>query len=213
MKKIISLALVLVMVLALCACGAPKTALDDSLSYCIVDTEAKSVTIKCQVNGKYFTESTRHGIVFSEGSNGEKAILRGLVSEKDFYAALIGLGAVPGDNLKLPMEPGYYIEGEELDITISWDGSKGEIPFEDIVKTGNGKPYTMDCRFGGNIVNATNKFTGCIFCLDSCAVGITSNADYATCVVEGTKTEQFYGNADILPADGTIVNVTFTRLG
>ena len=52
MKKIISLALVLVMVLALCACGAPKTALDDSLSYCIVDTEAKSVTIKCQVNGK-----------------------------------------------------------------------------------------------------------------------------------------------------------------
>ena len=213
MKKIISLALVLVMVLALCACGAPKTALDDSLSYCIVDTEAKSVTIKCQVNGKYFTEPSRHGIVFSEGSNGEKAILRGLVSEKDFYAALIGLGAVPGDNLSLPMEPGMYIEGEELDITISWDGSKGEIPFEDVVKTGNGKPYTMDCRFGGNIVNATNKFTGCIFCLDSCAVGITSNNDYATCVVEGTKTEQFYGNADVLPADGTIVNVTFTRLG
>ena len=213
MKKIISLALVLVMVLALCACGAPKTVVDDSLSYCIVDTNAKSVTIKCQVNGKYFNESTRHGIVFSEGSNGEKAILRGLVSEKDFYAALIGLGAVPGDNLTLPMEPGLFVEGEELDITISWDGSKGEIPFENIVKTGNGKPYTMDCRFGGNIINATNKFTGCIFCLDSCAVGITSNADYATCVVEGTKTEQFYGNADILPADGTIVNVTFTRLG
>ena len=213
MKKIISLALVLVMVLALCACGAPKVAIDDSYSYAIVDTAAKTVTIKAQVNGKYFNESTRHGVVFAEGGNGEKAILRGLVSEKDLYAALIGLGGVPGDNLTLPMEPGLYVEGSPVEITVSWEGSNGEIPFGDIVKTGNGKPYTMNARFGGNIVNATNKFTGCIFCLDSCAVGITSNADYATCVVEGTKTEQFFGNADVLPADGTIVDVTFKLVG
>ena len=65
---------------------------------------------------------------------------------------------------------------------------------------GNGKSYISDFRFGGNL------------CIESCPVGICSNAAYGYGVVESTKTEQFYGNPDVLPGDGTICQVTFTLL-
>ena len=212
MKKVISLLLVLVMVLSLAACagGNAKTEAETGYDVVKVDAENKSISFKAQVNGKYFSDPTRHGVVFKDGKNGEKSILRGLASEKDVYACLLGLGGKPGDNVPMPAPDGTIVEGSKVNITVSWEGSNGEIPFGDIVKTGNGKPYVMDARFGGNVQRACTVFTGCIFCLDSCPVGITSNAAYGFGVVENTKTEQFYGNPDVLPADGTIVTVTMT---
>ena len=41
----------------------------------------------------------------------------------------------------------------------------------------------MDIRFGGNLDNARTFHTGCILCLDSCAVGITSNASYPSNII------------------------------
>lgn len=214
-KKGLLLLLALVMVMALASCGSTDAGKDaEAVDYSVVTADAATKTVKmyAEVNGKYFTENTRHGIVYAEGGNGEKSVLRGLANEKDFYQALINIGAVPGDNLTLPMEPGLAVDGAKLDITVSWDGSDGEIPFGEIIRTGDGDPYVMDARFGGNIKAAYAKNTGCIFCLDSCAVGITSNAAYPTGTIEGTKTEQFFGNADVLPKDGTVVTVTFTVL-
>ena len=40
----------------------------------VVDKEAGTVTVLSQVNGKYFTEGTRHASVFKEGSNGAKSV-------------------------------------------------------------------------------------------------------------------------------------------
>ena len=88
-----------------------------------------------------------------------------------------------------------------------WDRIKDMIPR---AKTGSGEPYVADIRFGGNIKSAYAANTGCILCLESCPVGITSNAAYGYGVIENTNTPQFFGNADILPEDGTIVTVTFT---
>ena len=98
MKKLIAMILALALVLALAACGAPAK---EEVDYSVITTNAatQSVTIYTQVNGKYFTEPSRHGVVFKDGSNGEKCILRGLCSEKDFYAALLSVGGVPGDKL------------------------------------------------------------------------------------------------------------------
>jgi len=216
MKKFVVLILVLATALALVACGAAPA--KEEVDYSVITTNAstQTVTIYTQVNGKYFTEPSRHGVVFKDGSNGEKCILRGLCSEKDFYAALLSIGAVPADKLVAGVaqpDGTEFVEGQKLDVTVSWDGSNGEIPWSDIMKTGDGKPYVSDFRFGGNIKAAYAKNTGCILCIESCPVGITSNAAYAYGVVENTKTEQFYGNADILPEDGTIVKVTFTLLG
>ena len=213
MKKLISLILVLVLALSLVACGAAPA--KEEIDYSAITTNAatQSATIYTQVNGKYFTEPSRHGVVFKDGSNGEKCILRGLCSEKDFYAALLSVGGVPGDNLVFTeAQPGDLIDGQKMDVTVSWEGSNGEIPWADIMTTGNGKPYVADFRFGGNIKAAYAKNTGCILCIESCPVGICSNAAYGYGVVETTKTEQFYGNPDVLPEDGTICQVTFTLL-
>lgn len=215
MKKLISLILVLVMALSLVACGAAPAKEEVDYSVITTNPSTQSVTIYAQINGKYFTEPSRHGVVFKDGSNGEKCILRGLCSEKDFYAALLSVGGVPGDKLYFAdatPDGTQYIEGQKMDVTVSWEGSNGEIPWADIMTTGNGKPYVADFRFGGNIKAAYAKNTGCILCIESCPVGICSNAAYGYGVVETTKTEQFYGNPDVLPEDGTICQVTFTLL-
>ena len=77
MKKLIAMILALALVLALAACGAPAK---EEVDYSVITTNSatQSVTIYTQVNGKYFTEPSRHGVVFKDGSNGEKCILRGL---------------------------------------------------------------------------------------------------------------------------------------
>lgn len=176
-----------------------------------VDKEKKEVTIPAEVNGKYFTEPTRHGVVYLEGSNGEKSILRGLVNEKDFHQALLDIGAVPGNNVQLSdmkaeAGKGVSVEGSKLNVFVTWDGLGKEIPFTDIVKASEKRP--MDIRFGGNLENAKAKNTGCILCLDSCAVGITSDASYTTGTTERKEVE-FYGDDTVLPEDGTPVSVIF----
>lgn len=215
-KRIFAILLALTMVFALAACGGGgQSSGDEGTDYSVIttDTAKQTVTIYAQVNGKYFTENSRHGIVFKDGGNGEKCIFRGLCSEKDFYGALVSLGLEPGDNLPLPAEDGALIDGPKLDVTVTWDGQDEPVPFADCIKTGSGDPYVADFRFGGNIKRAYALNTGCILCIESCPVGITSNAAYGYGVIENTAEQEFYGNDEVLPDDGTIVQVTFTAVG
>lgn len=173
----------------------------------IIDSEKKEVIVEAEVNGKYFNSPTRHGVVFKGGSNGDKAVLRGLCDEREFYQALIDIGAVPGNNLTFDdMKLGKTVEGQKLNVFVKWDGIDEEIPFADIIKSADYRP--MDLRFGGNFENAKARRTGCILCLDSCAVGIVSDAAYETGAVEMKKVDRF-GREDVLPADGTKVSVIF----
>lgn len=170
-----------------------------------ISKDKKEVRMTAEVNGKYFTESTRHGVVFKDGSNGEKSVLRGLVSPVDFHQALLDIGAKPGNNVKLEdMDKGVKVEGDKLEVFVTWEGLNKEIPFNDIIKSSDPRP--MDVKFGGNLDRAKEKNTGCILCLDSCAVGITSNSSYET---GASKTVKFNGNSDVLPKDGTKVTVIF----
>lgn len=176
-----------------------------------IDKEKREVTMPAEVNGKYFEEPTRHGVVFAGGSNGEKAVLRGLTNEKEFYQALIDIGAKPGDNvttadMKAGPTNGKAVDGQKLNVFVTWAGAKGEIPFNDIIAASEPRP--MDIRFGGNLENAKKANTGCVLCLDSCAVGITSNAAYPTGTTQN-KVVTFHGNKDVLPPDGTKVSVIF----
>ncbi|MFD1671898.1 YdjY domain-containing protein [Agrilactobacillus yilanensis] len=176
----------------------------------VVNKKAKTVTMTAEVNGTYFTEPTRHGIVYKGGSNGEKAILRGLADEKDFYHALVKIGAKPGNNLtaddmKAGAKDGKSTKGSKLDVTIKWKGQKA-IPFQKIVKST--KKYTADFRFSGNLASAKKNNTGCTLCLDSCATGIVSDAAWPTGTTQN-KVAEFRGNKKVLPKDGTKVKVTF----
>lgn len=210
-KKIIySAAAVLVAAAALFAWNISQK--EESLGLPLeVNKEAREISMPAEVNGKYFNEPTRHGVVFLAGSNGEKSVLRGLSDEKQFYAALVSIGGVPGDNvtledMKAGPDNGKSVEGSKLNVFVKWDGSNGEIPFKDIIKTNVDRP--MDIRFGGNLQAANKANTGCVLCLDSCAVGITSNASYPTGTTQN-KLAEFYGNKEILPTDGTRVTVIF----
>lgn len=173
----------------------------------IINSDKKEVIVAAEVNGKYFNSPTRHGVVFQGGGFGDKAVLRGLSDEREVYQALIDIGAVPGNALSLEdMKLGKTVEGQKLEVFVTWDGLNKEIPFADIIKSDEERP--MDIRFGGNIENAKLKRTGCILCLDSCAVGITSDASYETGAVE-MKNIARYGKEDVLPKDGTKVSVIF----
>lgn len=209
-RKLGVLFMVAIMALAMTACGGSGSSNKTDYSKIKTDTAKKTVTIYAKVNGKYFTEVTRHGVVFKGGSNGEKAVFKGLCSEKKFYAALISLGLEPGDNLATTSPVGTAIDGPKLDVKVTWDGQKKAVPFGDCIKTGDGSAYKTDIRFGGNIKNAYKFNTGCILCLDSCPVGITSNAAYGWGAVETAKTQKFYGNSKVLPKDGTVCKITFT---
>ena len=62
---------------------------------------------------------------------------------------------------------------------------------------------------GLTMVQAEEKKTGCLVCLDSCPVGIVSNATYTYGAVEKRGEVKFKGNASVLPADNTLATVTF----
>jgi hypothetical protein len=211
MKKIMALISIIILTAALAVgCSSNKTAetpktTEKSDKLMVVDTDKKEIRMETEVNAKYFTESTRHGVVFKDGSNGEKSVLRGLVSQFEFHQALLDIGAKPGDNIKMEdMKKAVAVAGDKIDVFVTWEGLGKEIPFNDIIKSSDPKP--MDIRFGGNLENAKAKNTGCILCLDSCAVGITSNANYVT---GASDTVKFNGNEEILPKDGKRVTVIF----
>lgn len=171
----------------------------------LVDKNAKTVTLYTEVDAKYFVTPTRHGVVSKDGSNADMALFKSWASQNDFYTALISIGAQPGNNLTLKTA-GQSVAGSPLDVTITWAGAGKEIPFNDaIIDTQHKSP---DYRFGGNQAAAKSFNTGCILCLDSCPVGITSNAAYPQGSFDGGKVK-FTGNKDILPPDGTPVFVTF----
>lgn len=91
-------------------------------------------------------------------------------------------------------------------MTVSWDGArKASYKLDEVIVDSNKKPFQI--RFGGNMENALKLNTGCLLCLDSCPVGITSNASYTHGAVEKRNEVTFKGNQSILPPDGTLVMI------
>ena len=222
MKKILSLALaVVISSTVLVGCGAKKSDTSSSIQTeqsesvgkvslknpIYIDKKDKSVTILGKVNGKYFTEPTRHFMVYEEGKNGDKAVITGLGNQVKFYDALKEIGAEAGNNMTVDNKTKTHVKGDKLKVTVTWDGAKKDYDINDVVKDSNNKK--IDMRFGGNL-KASEKFnTGCIACLDSCPVGIVSNSTYTYGAVEKRDEVKFFGNSKVLPKDGTLVAVKF----
>lgn len=176
-----------------------------------VSKQKKQVTLICEVNGTYFTEPTRHGIVSSGGTNASKALLRTKATPAKVYRALKQIGAKPGNNLtaadmSAAAGQGKKVKGTVLDVSVKWRGQR-EIPFHKILKANH--QYTADYRFGGNLASAKKNNTGCVLCLDSCATGIVSDAAWPTGSTQHQKVT-FRGNEKVLPKDGTQVKVVFS---
>lgn len=179
-----------------------------------VNKEKGEIIIPAEVNGKYLVSPTKHALSYYKGGNGEKSIMRALVSEIDYYNALIEIGAVPGNNIK-PEDmkarnsaEGKSTEGTKLEAFLTWEGSDGEIPLDDAVVSdvANGEVRKIDLKFSGNLEFAQRSHPGCFICLDSCAAGISTNAAWPTGALNN-KEVSFHGNSKVLPEDGTRVNV------
>jgi ferredoxin len=173
-----------------------------------VDKAAGTITVLAQVNGKYFTEVTRHASVFKDGSNGAKSVLTAYANPVDFYNALIEIGAKPGNNMTFDNASTTKVEGSSLNMKVTWNGASKQYDINDVIKDSNGSKIAF--KFGGNLENAKAKNTGCLSCLDSCPVGIISNSTYTNGAVEKTKEVKFTGNKDLLPQDGTYVATVYS---
>lgn len=214
MKKIsLLITLAAVALVGLSACGSgEKSASSDSSEKdkkeLVVNKDKKEIMFDATVNGTYFSEPTRHLVVYEGGANGEKSILRGQTDEKKVYQALKDIGAESGDNLtakdmKADYKDGKKIDGDKVTVFLKWKGHD-EIPAREAIKSD--KDYTPDFRFGGNLASAKKNNTGCVICLDSCATGIVSDAAWPVGTTE-QKVNNFYGNKKVLPKDGTTVQV------
>ena len=173
-----------------------------------IDKDAKSVTIYTKYNGKFETEATRHLAIFKDGKLSDMSIFSSYVSPEDFYNALEEAGAEAGNNMNADNAATTKSEGSKLELTLAWAGQEGSVGIDDVVKDSNGK--ALDVRFSGNLDNAKEFNTGCITCLDSCFVGITSNGEYTLGAIEQAKEVEFTVDADKAPEDGTPVAITYT---
>lgn len=173
-----------------------------------VDKEAKTVTVLTKVNGKYFNEATRHASVFSEGSNGTKSVFTSYGTPEDFLQGLLDIGAEAGNNMTPENATETTVEGSPIKMEVTWAGADKTYDVNEVIKDSNGKK--IDFKFGGNLERAKNKKTGCLTCLDSCPVGIVSNAAYTYGAVEKRNEVTFTGNADVLPEDGTYVATIYS---
>lgn len=172
-----------------------------------MDKEAKTVTLLAKVNGKYFEEATRHAVIFKDGNIADKSLFVSEVSPADFHQALLDIGAEPGNNVTEENAADTPTEGSPLEVMVT-NPDQSEHNLEEIFEDSNGKP--IDMRFSGNLDGAKEIPTGCITCLDSCFVGITSNATYTLGAIEDRKEVEFKVNSDNLPEDGEYVAFTYT---
>lgn len=172
----------------------------------LVNGKEKSVSVLAEVNGKYFYQTTRHGMVYAGGSNGDKSVFRSYATDQDFYNALMKLGFKAGNNMTKENAAKTFVQGDPLEVTVTWDGAKKEYRLDEVITDSNKKPFQI--RFGGNQKSALQFKTGCLLCLDSCPVGIISNANYTTGAVENRNEVIFKGNDKVLPPDGSLVVIT-----
>ncbi len=167
----------------------------------IIDKNNKRVLIYTEINVMHLYQPTVHwGVVFKDGRFGDRAILKAYCNQLDFYDALIQIGAKPGNNLTKE-SVGKYVEGDELIVTAIIEGQDKELPLSEIFEDSSGKGFKI--KFGGNRIASEKEKTGCITCLESCWISITSNASYPmTSPLQRfvSPNSHFKGNTKVLPS-------------
>lgn len=206
-KQRAMLVLVLVALIMFCVCKALSQEAGLTAQNPLgIDTKTHSVSILASYNARH-PEPTHHGIVAKTGKLYRKSFFVALVDPKAFHDALTKAGFKPGNNMTMDNMEKTFVQGDMLDVSVSWKGGKRAYSLDELIRDSNGKPLAI--RFGGNLSLAVKKNTGCLLCLDSCPVGITSNSSYTYGAIDNRKEVMFTGNTETLPADGTLVIITF----
>jgi hypothetical protein len=180
----------------------------------VIDEKGKRVLIYTEVHEMNVHQWNVHwGVVFKDGRFQDRAILRAYANQLDFYDAMIKIGAKPGNNLSKDTV-GQYVEGDILDVKATWPGLGRELSLNEIFVDEKGKNFNI--KFGGNRKASEEQKTGCITCLESCWISISSNANYPqTGSIKRflNPNSHFKGRADVLPGDGKPVILIYRVAG
>src|SRR5699024_4727067 len=104
-----------------------------------------------------------------------------------------------GNNIPVDAESGTIL-GSGLDVSIQVDGT--DYDTYDLITASEERE--MDMRFGGNVALNQEYATGCLLCMESCSVGIASDAAY-----QYNEPIEFTPS-DNMPEEGTEVTFTIT---
>lgn len=169
-------------------------------------------------------EAHYHFLVW-QGGTSPGTLIETPVDDLDFHAAILSLGAQPGNNLTMAAwtkrhehknpAPQQTVTGSQLKVRISWADNPNGLPIEQIFLDSGLRTQDagLNPRFSGNRDRWFNRIPliprpGCLMCLYSCPSGKVGNgvlsiADYVD------KPQHFHADTDQLPPDGTAVIVTF----
>jgi len=201
-----------------------------------VDKAAGSFIMTGFINNSNFemvsTRGTWHSIVFKGGGMHDFSFFQSNMAPFCFQELLTWLGASPegnmADGINISNIPDTeHTNGQQVTYAVSWDGAGKYYPIADVWEE---KPSLyqpdpnafeqlgIEPRIGGTRESNINWNSGCVFCLYSCTVGITSNAktNQATWYADGGIYDttddprnifagRFFPRTDILPGVGTQV--------
>lgn len=194
--------------------GKEIQTLPDRENPLIIDEKGKRVLIYTEVHEMNVHQYNVHwGVVFKDGRFQDRAILRSYANHLDFHDALIKIGAKPGNNLNKDTI-GHFVEGDTLEVKATWPGLGKELFLNEIFEDTTGKGFLI--KFGGNRKASEEQKTGCITCLESCWISISSNANYPqTSSIKRfiNPNSKFRGKANILPTDGKPVILIYRVAG
>lgn len=169
----------------------------------LIDEKNKRLLIYTEVHEMNVHQSNVHwGVVFKGGRFQDRAILRSYAPHLDFHDALIKIGAKPGNNLTKDTI-GQFVQGDTIEVKAIIPPSNKEYDLNEIFHDEKGKGFHI--KFGGNRKASEEQNTGCITCLESCWISITSNSNYPqTGAIKRflNPNSRFKGRPEILPEDG-----------
>lgn len=160
-----------------------------------------------------------HAVVGRGGTAAARALLVTDLDDGELAAALRALGAEDGGGVplrawtwrRLPLvpQPDSKVRGSEVRAFVSWEGAGREYELGELLEDAGGRG--VELRFGGNEEHDHRWHSGCLVCLFSCPGGVVSNAAYS--IRDHTReVTRFSPRSDILPPDGTALDVTLVLL-
>lgn len=153
-----------------------------------IDSVKKQVAIQVVYRPGQFNSGKglqhHHFVVWEKGKAGGLALFNTLVSDPEIHAALVQVGAVPGNNLTLQTwdlrndpeasDPDLRAEGTRIEMEIvSKDMRHGPGEF---LSDSLGRPLAF--RFSGNLDFVPAWQSGCVICLQGCPGGKIGHEHY-----------------------------------
>ncbi len=184
-----------------------------------VDPDRKEIRIAAVAHPSRFQGTDMPGyhlLVWEKGRAAGNALFTTSVDDRAVHAALIQIGALPGNALAMDTwearsapdnsAPDKRIEGSPVWIALLWKDRSEPVPLTGLLKDPGGKGF--DFRFGGHEANIPVWESGCVVCLYSCPGAKIGNAAYTVRDYVKKRTA-FRIRQDRFPPEGTPVTLIF----